>query len=438
MDDKFLGERGVYIANADNMSKALKNLEMLKTYRPSGAKNYITVIGGLCGLNYIAALHPDSITFFDINPEAVPYGKFIIELVKKCNTQKEFITRIFCRSVVEFENTLGTEASSPYLSVENQSAFLDMPVDESILSENMGLLSEASRETFTKYIIPRLRCRELPGIWTCRRMLPCWDPDKEVPVGPGTGLGVNNEGELVPNTNAFFYGYGWLENESSYKATKDALQHADIRWRVMNLLTAEIKEWLTPGQSNVLYASNINDFFPNEWRAWQYRGFQAASRVSSDCICISSYKGIFPIRVGTHCLSYEAVAPHVFGRIIEVTHKEDWGFHEFSPETVVVKTYLKNAINADTIILHILLGNKIPLDTTVRVVEKSIQECNILIILEHDPSSLDWHGKLATPSRASVMNLLRLCAQKYGKHVVLEEDVAGELDGHRNYLVVLR
>ena len=51
-------------------------------------------------------------------------------------------------------------------------------------------------------------------------MLPCWPADERGPVGGGQAEGTDERGQLMPNTNTFFYGLGWLESADAWMAMR--------------------------------------------------------------------------------------------------------------------------------------------------------------------------------------------------------------------------
>ena len=429
----FEGKSQVYLASADNMKQTLANLQILKKQNFSNIYRYISVIGGLSGLNYIATLQPKQVLFFDINSQAIPYAKFFLELIGCCKTPKDFISRIFSRSVDEFEREIGTT-----LNYQTQEFFLKKRIDVDLLQDTLSKLSHEGQRVYNEYISPHLYNPVLSGRCNCRRLLPCWPISDTVPVGAGEKVWVGEDGQRIPNTNTFFYGFGWLETEAAYVGLRSALQHAQISFKVLDLLSVPCQTWMVSGRKNVLHVSNINDWFPDKWGAFYTHLLHASQSSMTDISLITSHNGIYYINSDAHCKAYEAILPYVSGKVVEVVHKPGWGFHEFSPESYIVEEYLYSHLIADTIILHILLGNNIALDVFTRVVEKSMQCGNKIIILEHNSKSLDWDEPLKIPTKIVILRIVRLLAKKYDKKIINEGNIAGISDEKRNFFVLLQ
>lgn len=430
-NDIFIGKSQVYLANSDQMDKTIHNCKILKESIPPVFK-YVTVIGGMSGLNYIQYLRPKNIIFYDINPFAVEYLTFILELISISRNHRDFISRIFCRDLKIFEDTFKT-----MLNYKNQQIYLDLPVDEILQKDTCNRLSQSSQKIFKEYIYLRLE-NVVNQVCNCRRLLPCWKIDKDVPVGAGEAYGVDQDGCYIPNTNTFFYGYGWLANEQSFKETKRILHKANIQSCVVDLFTLTSEQWLTPGRSHVIHVSNINDFFKEKWDLWCRITAINASQRGSDCFAITSHKGIYQLFCSPHCRAYEAIAPYIQGNVVEITHIKNWGFHEFNPQTIVVYDYIKNEVQADTIILHILLGNKIKEDDFYYVVKKAVIESKRLVIMEHDETSKDWiDDKIVYPKRSDTKIHIEEIITSLNKKIKHEINVSGIKDNKRSYILVI-
>lgn len=429
----FSGNIQVYLASADNMGQTIQNLENLKTNILFNVYKYTSVIGGLSGLNYIAALRPENICFFDINEEAISYAQFIFEMIGICEGPKDFISRIFSRSIDLFELKNGLE-----LDYQSQEKFLAQTIDSALMKETLSMLSADGSGIYKEYILPRLRHEVLPGTFNCRRLLPCWPVNDRVPVGAGEDTGYDKSGKRVPNINTFFYGHGWLGSVDDYKELQNALQQASISFRSFDLLATPCKDWIAVGRSNILHASNINAWLPEKWTVFGEQASANAQKTMTDLTVITSHDGVFYWHKDSHCRACEALLPHVVGSVLEITHKPNWGFHEFSPTTVVVEDYLKEVCSANTIIVHILLGNGISPEVFSAVVEKALCEGEKVLVLEHDRSSSDWCVPLHIPHKSSLVKILHCLAEKYGKRIEVEKSISGVQDDKRNFFVLLQ
>jgi hypothetical protein len=83
----------VFLLNADRYS-SVSNPKVTRV--PQGL-NFYTVIGGLSGLHLITQLAPASITFIDINPVMVEFGKAVVELIRASDTYLDFWKHYYCR-----------------------------------------------------------------------------------------------------------------------------------------------------------------------------------------------------------------------------------------------------------------------------------------------------------------------------------------------------
>ncbi len=182
----FTNPSEVYLANADRFDLTLRNLVNLKKFDNVNVDRYITVIGGLSGLNYLLVLEPNEIVFFDLNKSAIPYAQFILELIEISDNAEDFITKVFSRSVNDFV----IKNNHSKLSIENQYQFLAGSYDENILDNTLNKLSDKSTKTFQEYIIPFLNKNILDGTKNCRRLFPCWPVNERVPVGGGENSGL--------------------------------------------------------------------------------------------------------------------------------------------------------------------------------------------------------------------------------------------------------
>lgn len=430
-NQRFLGDSQVYLASADLMSLTLQNCKILEDHVPQ-AFTFMTVIGGLSGLNYIQYLKPKNIIFYDINEYSINYLVFILELIKISNSNKDFISRMFCRNVDEFEKAINQK-----LDYKNQQLYLDLPVDEIVQRDTYIQLSDSSKNVYNEYIFPRLE-NEIKNVCNCRKLLPCWKIDERVPVEPGSSCSVDKDGCYVPNINTFFYGYGWLTDEESFNETKKVLQNAKNQAIVLDVFNLNPDQWITPGRSHVIHVSNINDFFPEKWNTWCNTTSAFTVQKGADCVAITSHRGIYQICVSPHCRAYEAISPFIYGNVVEITHRENWGFYEFKPETIVAHNYLERKVHADTIILHILLGNKINDEDFYSIVKKAAKESNRLIVMEHDEKSLDWiDERIIYPRRDETIRRICKIINDLNKSIKNQIDVHGIKDNKRSYLLVI-
>lgn len=425
----------LYLASADRMDRVLANVARLRQEVAPAVETYATVVGGLSGLNYLLALTPRRVIFYDLNPTALDYARFVIEWIGLSSGPRDFISRMFSRSVERFL----AETGEAELTVANQDRYLARPVEDAIGNDTVARLTPASRRVWETFVKPHLPGQVLDGVRNCRRLLPCWPANERVPVGAGEACGGDESGRLVPNTNAFFHGQGWLESPAAFARVQQALAGAALRFEPFDLLRRDLRELDAFAGSLVLHVSNIDDWFPAQWTAlvqhWESRARQAQCRFAY----VSSFSGVHVMRADPHAWAYAAIAPHVSGSVVEVTHKTPWGFHEFERTNVAVSDYLAGVFPADTTILHILHGEGVAPEAARAAYQKALAQSRRVIVLEHNRDSADFAAD-PPPHYLSETELRRwLLESGNGAKPALTalRRVAGEKDDRRNCLAVI-
>ena len=430
----FRDESQVYLASADRWDLTQDNLTALKSFELANVDTYASVIGGFSGLNYLLALNPKKIVFFDVNTYMLDYAQLIVELITISSSPQDFIGRVFGRSVNEYLAI--TSFSS--LNIDNQEGYLSLPVNESLVHETMSALSRASQETFQRTVIPHIHHKVPAGPQNCKRLLPCWPISERVPVGGGKEFGFDEHGQLVPNTNTFFYGQGWLKNNETFNSLKALLQTRPIKYLAFDLLNDDFAK-IAPANENVtIHISNIDDWFPEPTKKRLLAQTQKVIANRGLWVWITSHNSIMVSQFDPHSHALLAIAPYIRGHVIEVAHKIPWGFHEFPRENVLFKDYLAKTFSGDTIILHILLGEGVEKGIVTKVLAKAYQECSRLIILEHERMSLDW-AKKDTSRMTTKDELAQLITQTTGCQTqqMKFSYIRGERDSKRNMIFVI-
>jgi len=431
----FTKETDLYLASADRMDRVLANLRELRQISGAEVDTYATVVGGLSGLNYLLALRPRRLVFYDLNPTALSYARLVVEMIALASSPQDFISRVFARSVKRFLTTTGESE----LTAASQKRYLAQPVEPALLADTLTRLSADGRRIYQTFLAPHLTAPLLNGVRNCRQLLPCWPPDQRVPVGGGAAFGYDEAGQLVPNTNTFFYGLGWLESPATFAQVQQALALASLRFVTFDLMRGDLTELGVLSGSLVLHVSNIDDWFPNGWppllRDWEAQSLKAQCQLN----VITSHNGLHRLNAAPHAWAYAALVPHVFGSIVEVTHKVPWGFHEFARTNVDVSQYLEAVFSADTTILHILLGEGIGRQQFLAVYHKALSQSRRVIVLEHNRESADWakdppvHFATEAELRCWLLDELSATAPQ----LAYFQRLTGEKDGQRNLLLVL-
>lgn len=429
----FTSPAELYLASADRMDRVLTNLNRVRRELAPAVDTYATVIGGLSGLNYLTALTPKRIIFYDINPIALDYARLIVELIRLTTSPQDFISRVFSRAVIDFLSETGESD----LTVGNQEHYLSRPVDETLLADTLARLSSEGRKTFLAFMQPYLAGRTLEGVRNCRRLLPCWPANQRVPVGGGAALGCDEAGQLVPNTNTFFLGLGWLESLAVFALVRKVMDQATLSFEQFDLLHRELLELVGLSDSVVLHVSNIDDWFPSEWphlvQQWQMQALAAQCRLT----IVSSHSGLTVMPTDPHAWAFRALVPHVSGRVVEVTHKVPWGFHEFARLNVTVQDYLAGDFPADTTILHILLGEGVVQPEFLAVYRKAAAGSRRVIVLEHNRDSVDWGPRPSAHFVTEPELRTLLLNEHLPVRITQFQNLIGVKDDRRNLLVVL-
>jgi len=266
----FFAQSHVYLASSDRMDLIHSNGRRIESLNLPQIDTYATVIGGFSGLNYLMDLAPTRrIILFDVNPYSVEYCKLIVELVRISSSHSDFISRVFNRSVTSF-----TTETSQELCCKNQETYLARKFEPSILVDTLSKLSSDCKDLYETYIMPFLHSHILPkqkAKSNCARLLPCWEYGKYVPVSAGGShrrdWDGQGEGKLVPNTNTFHYGEGWLQSSEAFVRVRRLLEQCEVSLLTLDILSEDIHRTLEPDFSTpiVMHISNIDDFFVRKW-----------------------------------------------------------------------------------------------------------------------------------------------------------------------------
>ncbi|MGB8427382.1 MAG: glycosyltransferase [Desulfobacterales bacterium] len=427
----------VYVASADKMEAVLNNCRQFIQVPNHDIDSYVSVIGGMSGLNYLSMMTPRSITFFDVNYSAVEYMKCLFEIIHMSDKPKNFVSRVFCRSIEEFLKNNNYDD----LTVFNQNEYLNMQCDVDMYRELLSNLSPFSQKIYKKYLAPHLPGKVLSGVKNCRHLVPCFPIHERVPVGGGQENGTNEFGELVPNLNTFFYGHGWLASDDAYNHVKMVLKTSNMRCMAFDLFKDELDLLAEFCGNVVIHCSNIDDWFPKKWNNWFKEVSEKSIRQRGELAIITTNGGVRHSFFDPHMKAYEAIRPYVYGKITEVTHKAPWGFHEFKRTVIIFDDYINgNSPESDTTIIHNLVGEGVKQKTFEEVCRVACQKSNRVIILEHNQNSLDFRNNENHKSYMTITqlqdNLIKI-AKPFNALVHPVVKIPGYHDLSRNTLFVI-
>ena len=431
----FRSESQLYLASADRMDKVLANLQTLDRLPDVKPETYATVIGGLSGLNYLLRLEPQHIAFFDINPSAVRYARLVCQMIAISDGPRHFISRMFGRSVDAWLDSTGRND----LTVDNQAEYLAACVDETLVRDTLSRLSPGNRETFETYIRPHLTGGTRDGVRNCRRLLPCWPIDERVPVGAGESLGCDEKGSLVPNTNTFFYGHGWLGSPQRFQLVKLILAQASVSFHQFDLFQDDLCCLGDLSQPFILHASNMDDWFADAWAKFKERAASLSLSQQGSLAVVTLNGGVWLASPDAHARALAGIRPYVFGRTVEVTHKTPWGFGELDRVNVTAKEYLASDDRSDTTILHILLGEGVERSLFERAYRSAVRRSSRVIVLEHNRNSRDWASRDTRQfvSAADLTEAIQKMSEDTPAVIQTVQMLAGERDLQRNILMVI-
>jgi len=348
----------IYIASADRMDVVLKNMEVLRELNPKEYPVYVSVIGGLSGLNYLVYLEPEEIRFFDCNEYQIDYFRLIIELIHLAYSKDNFLSMIFD----------GMDKS--FLSIKGQRRYRD-------------------------YLLPYKNNNILKDKRNCRQLLRTFPVNERVPVGAGEELGMDERGKLVPNINTFFDGYGWLENENTFQKVKSIFKNSNCDLTVRHMDIRNDCLYYSTNRNAIWHVSNLDDWIREDWPPVLNSIRDRHYKDQTEFKIISQSKGVKNFKADPHTYAWEAIRPWIKGQVLEVTTKKDWGFREIIRREEVWHEYLKHNYGKrywNTIILHILVGEGLTVDVFKKVLNKAAVESQRVIVLEHNGSSADFEA----------------------------------------------
>ncbi|CAE7630006.1 rnf217 [Symbiodinium sp. CCMP2456] len=197
----------------------------------------VSVAGSMTALNLLTAVNPRRLHFFDMNPCAILWGKMLCELILLSSTPQEFISRLFARSVAEFECDAGQ------LTFRNQEKFLLRPVSAAMREETRQALSDEAASVYL-HILSGYQDGAVRDGWNTPRIVPCEDrrrlrhstrcADALELVDDLEHLSFPNDicptGYRGDGIASFHYGEGWLASSWLYAEVRRKLQETQPTW----------------------------------------------------------------------------------------------------------------------------------------------------------------------------------------------------------------
>ena len=142
----FQGWADCYIAFNDPPGELLHIILTLVRARLLEVDRLVSVAGSMTALNFLTALNPGHIHFFDMNPCAIQWGRMLCELILLSDTPQEFVSRLFARNVTEFEHHSGK------LTVLNQDRYLMWPASAGLRNSTQRFLSHEAAAVYSQIL----------------------------------------------------------------------------------------------------------------------------------------------------------------------------------------------------------------------------------------------------------------------------------------------
>ncbi len=403
----------VYLASREDLFHVKRLLGVLPVVPGS---TYVGVIGGLGTLHYIEALAPRRIVLVDANPDQVEYAKCVVELIEKSDSREAFVEAFFSR---------------PFVADETR--FLGQRGDSGLFDATAGKVR--SRDAFRRFF-PAIRDAVFVGNGLriegngCCRLLRRSGPARGTPEGD----------------NYLFFGEGWLRDEASFSRLRSILRQA--RPEFVSSPVEELDLDLD-AECVYLHGSNVVDSFPSSWAALTARVHRTLSRRDRDvtCFSFSTYHSVNVTRfrkfraeagdVHTDCA--RKVAARTRGRSVLELVPGDHAFgRELGARVVDVRPFPGDwpSRSYDVVVSHILYGSGAfgrSRRGFERALERMIAIASEVVLVEHNPESLDFDGGRFL----DVGEIAGLLATRHGLEMEVEFS-RGQRDDRRNVILWLK
>lgn len=397
--DYFKTQDKVYLASADQfggMAEFLEGDDILQ------CEHLYMVIGGLGGLNILPKLRNlKSLTLFDINPFMIEICHLVFAIIRYAEDRDTFISLIYHR---QFDSTRYTYA--------NQQDYYALPIDpvwQKRLHEVVGdEYFKVHQRLYTPYIQDPMRDIYDGTSLHCTRMPVFHEaPAVEPMVYPHvTAEDLRNKG--LSSVNSFFFGKGWLQDDSTYRCVRDILLNCPATIKEASIFD------LSPPPNAGLYASNVLEpdqkQFPHViqrflWTIWfsVWSEYRLVDYIlpKERLIPIRQRYGKYNRNPHSTCCELlddhfdlnaqpflEVIVPHILLGM-------QYGFQFYDGQSPVsVQDFLDEDFDVenipDVIGIHILMGEGASREDWKRVVQKAFALNKTLFMFEHRKACNDW------------------------------------------------
>ncbi|CAL1126622.1 unnamed protein product [Cladocopium goreaui] len=257
---RFEGWKDCYLAFNDPPGELLHIiLSLVRWGRSADAFNVeqlVSVAGSLTAVNLLMVLpQVKHIHFFDMNPCAIAWGKMLIELIKASRSPQHFISQLFARDVLTFEEQQGFP-----LRCSNQQEYLQQPISRTLRDKAQGAMSAGSADVYGRILMPYQEGVVQWG-WHTPRLQPCEDR-KQLTTCTRSGLG--SQGRLPEDgVGSYQYGEGWLSSQWTFDQVRGKLLKTPVSWCAGVDFSTAAPEQIAPQGKNALLF--LQDMFSSEF-----------------------------------------------------------------------------------------------------------------------------------------------------------------------------
>ena len=406
----------IYVLHADSVRSVLLSAQdartEFETFYGKQVDSLVSIVGGWSGINLLLYFNPGKIKFFDINRAVVEYFSLVIQLVIMSETRSVFMSRLFGR-VFGAGVSLATQEGD----------FLRRPLDRGIVQSTIEQLPEGFTGIYewlmANYMASPMKV-DPNSARNCEHLLPFFASPSAFPkLNPGA-----KPGSRPANQCTLYYGHGWLAGEDEYSRVREKLSTIPIEMHHLDAFNKDFKELLEPDRAHAVYLSNLCMWSTKQcldlFRTLDYKltaettttlmlmhSHLQQPHVISSLNNMKTCGGVpehasDPHQVAWHALKevlqgYGAISAsgNLIARdhaVVEVTTKKPWGFYEIPGRlNYKIEEFLNTQEEADTVILHILLGEGTDLATFNRALGHALRLSTAnVIVLEHNKDSADW------------------------------------------------
>lgn len=227
----------------------------------AGIDAFASVIGSGTGLMMIPILKPKKVFMYDDNAEGIKWGKLLCKLIQISASPQELVTRIFGRSVQDFE------AANGKMKESNQDKYLDMVQDQSIFLDTLSKFAAAdadAKEAYTKLLVNEISkgARKFQTVAGAKKeWTRCFYPMYLNTKGLLDTSNTKRTSDKIEVCRVLGYGMFYMRDQASYDAFKTTLAATKINWVKKALqpttFASDVCSMVGPSQSTAINTMDI-------------------------------------------------------------------------------------------------------------------------------------------------------------------------------------